>query len=134
MAAKRTGSDALENVHSDEGALETPCSNLLTRLPDDQFVHIISLFSLHCLISLRILSIEIKARIDELSLKITPLGARLFPHVRLSHGFLELPGEKIASLLRHPNLTASTAEEMESAMVWLQHRPTSRLSCWALDS
>jgi hypothetical protein len=71
MTAKQTGTDALATVHSDENTLETPCSNLLSRLPDDQFVHILSLFSLHRLVSLRILSIEIKARIDELSLKIT---------------------------------------------------------------
>ena len=95
MTAKRTETDARATVHSDEDTLETPCSNLLTRLPDDQFVHILSLFSLHRLVSLRSLSIEIKARMDELSLKITALGARLFPHVRSTHGFLELPGERI---------------------------------------
>ncbi len=49
-------------------------------------------------------------------------------HVRSTHRFLELPGEKSASLLRRPNLTLSTAEVMESAMVWVQHDPASRLS------
>ncbi len=56
------------------------------------------------------------------------LGARLFPQVRSTQGFLELPGEKVASLLQHPNLTASTAEVIESAMVWVKHDPAFRLS------
>ena len=109
-------------------AVDVPCPDLLMQLSDDQFLHILSMISLRGLVSLRIISKSTTDRIDELCLQIPGFAARLFAYVRSTHGFLELPLEKLLSMLRNPMLTLSTAEVLESAVVWANHDPDSRLS------
>ncbi len=121
MAVKQTGTDALATERADEGTADELCSDLLMRMPDDVFLRIPCMVSLNILVSLRILSKAIKSRIDEISLHIPGVGARMFPFVRSTNGFLELQLAKLVALLRHPNLTFSTAEVMESAMAWVNH-------------
>ena len=98
------------------------------RMPDDVFLRVPSTISLNHFVSLRFLSKAIKSRIDELCLEIPGLGALLFPYVRSTHGFLDLPVEKLVSLLWHPKLSLSTAEVMERAIAWVNYNPAARLS------
>jgi hypothetical protein len=121
VAAEDTVDDSDSTEHAKEDTVDELCSDLLMRMPDDMFLRMLSMVSLNHLVSLRILSKAIKSRIDELCLQIPGLGARLFPYVRSTHGYLELPREKLVSLLRHPALASSTGEVLESAMKWEDH-------------